>query len=63
MKRKKAQYKKDWFSYWNSQRISIFNTMMVLIKKVYNMEEYCKHRDGNSKNQKESLEINRKKTG
>lgn len=35
--------------------------MMVLIKKVYNMEEYCKQRDGNSKTQKESLEINGKK--
>ena len=35
--------------------------MMVLIKKVYNMEEYCKQRDGNSKTQKDSLEINGKK--
>lgn len=25
--------------------------MMVLIKKVYNMEEHCKQRDINSKNQ------------
>ena len=35
--------------------------IMALIEKVYNMQEQCKQRDGNSKNQKEILEI--KKTG
>ena len=41
--------------------LTIFNMIMALIEKVYNMQEQCKQRDGNSKNQKEILEI--KKTG